>query len=102
MKTNIIGTGVGGLATAVRLAASGQDVEVWEANAYPGGKLSEVWCDDYRFDVGPSVFTLPFLVQDLFELSGLPRTDFKHRPHRFTRILNSKTVFICGTYSTNI
>ena len=79
MKTSIIGSGVGGLATAVRLAAAGQTVDVWEANAYAGGKLSEVWCGDYRFDVGPSVFTLPFLVQDLFELSGLPRDEFKFK-----------------------
>ncbi len=79
MKTNIIGTGVGGLSTAVRLAAAGQEVNVWEANAYPGGKLSELWSDNYRFDVGPSVFTLPYLVEDLFELSGLPRNDFKFK-----------------------
>ncbi len=79
MKTQVIGTGVGGLAAAIRLAAAGSEVDVWEANSYAGGKLSEVWCGNYRFDVGPSVFTLPFLVEDLFELSGLPRHDFKFK-----------------------
>jgi phytoene desaturase len=73
-RATIIGTGVGGMATAVRLSAMGMSVDVYEANAYPGGKLSEIWRGQYRFDVGPSVFTLPNLVDDLFEFSKSPNT----------------------------
>ena len=37
----------------------GYHVEVFEANSYPGGKLSEIEIEGYRFDAGPSLFTLP-------------------------------------------
>ena len=74
MKASIIGSGVGGMATAVRLSAMGVEVDVYEANDYAGGKLSEVWRGKYRFDVGPSVFTLPHLVDDLYAFSGVPST----------------------------
>ncbi len=66
----IIGAGVAGIATAIRLANKGYRVEVFEANAYPGGKLSEFELDGYRFDAGPSLFTLPEQVEELFRLSG--------------------------------
>ena len=68
MKGIIIGSGIGGLAAAVRLASKGYEVSVFEANSYPGGKLSEKWVDSYRFDAGPSLFTLPGMVDDLFRL----------------------------------
>lgn len=67
MKTAIVGAGIAGLAAAVRLAARGDEVEVFEANAYPGGKLSEFEQDGYRFDAGPSLFTMPQYVEALFE-----------------------------------
>ena len=40
MKVGIIGAGIGGLATAVRMAVRGHEVVVYEANSYPGGKLT--------------------------------------------------------------
>jgi len=66
----IIGAGIAGIASAIRLANKGYQVSVYEANAYPGGKLSEIRTDGYRFDAGPSLFTLPELVEELFALSG--------------------------------
>ena len=66
----IIGAGIAGIAAAIRLANKGYRVEVFEANVYPGGKLSEIEQKGYRFDAGPSLFTLPELVEELFELSG--------------------------------
>ena len=66
----IIGAGIAGIASSIRLANKGYKVSVYEANAYPGGKLSEVLQDGYRFDAGPSLFTLPELVEELFALSG--------------------------------
>ncbi len=75
MKTAIIGAGIGGLATAVRLASRGHEVSVFEANSYPGGKLSEFSLDaaggSYRFDAGPSLFTMPHYVDELFEAAGV-------------------------------
>lgn len=67
----VIGSGIGGMAAAIRLAAKGYIVSVFEANHYPGGKLTELRLGDYRFDAGPSLFTLPEQVEALFELHGL-------------------------------
>ncbi len=69
MKIAIIGAGVAGLASAVRMASRGHEVDVYEANAYPGGKLSEFELNGYRFDAGPSLFTMPQYVEDLFKLA---------------------------------
>lgn len=69
-KVIIIGAGIAGIATALRLRAKGFEVEVYEANAYPGGKLSELQLGQYRFDAGPSLFTMPMFVDELFELYG--------------------------------
>ena len=66
----IVGAGIAGLATAVRLACRGHKVEVFEANSYPGGKLSQFELEGYRFDAGPSLFTMPQYVDELFRLAG--------------------------------
>ncbi|HDZ14782.1 hypothetical protein LCGC14_0983210 [marine sediment metagenome] len=70
-KAIVIGAGIGGIAAALRLKALGYDVEVLEANSYPGGKLHAIDLDGYRFDLGPSLFTMPHLVTELFELFGM-------------------------------
>ena len=66
----IVGAGIAGIAAAVRMAARGYAVDVYEANAYPGGKLSSFAQDGYRFDAGPSLFTMPQYVDELFTLCG--------------------------------
>ena len=58
-KAIIIGSGVAGLASAIRLAVQGFAVTVFEKNSYPGGKLSAFELGSYRFDSGPSLFTQP-------------------------------------------
>jgi len=68
-KVGIIGAGIAGIATAIRLANKGYQVDVFEANAYLGGKLSEIQLGEYRFDAGPSLFTMPHLIEDLFQIS---------------------------------
>lgn len=79
MNISIIGSGIAGLASAVRLATAGHQVMVFEANSYPGGKLSEITMDGYRFDAGPSLFTLPQLVDELFVQAGKkPEEHFKY------------------------
>tara|TARA_X000000950_G_scaffold49621_1_gene58183 strand:+ start:769 stop:2250 length:1482 start_codon:yes stop_codon:yes gene_type:complete len=69
MKTAaVIGAGIGGIAAALRLAKKGYRVKVFETNDYPGGKLSAFNLGKYRFDAGPSLFTMPQFVKELFEL----------------------------------
>jgi phytoene desaturase len=75
----IVGAGIAGIASAIRWARKGYTVHVHEANSYPGGKLSQFQLGDYRFDAGPSLFTLPFLVDELFTLCGEdPRDHFNY------------------------
>jgi phytoene desaturase len=69
-KAIIIGAGIAGIATAIRLAVKGYAVEVYEANSYAGGKLSEFTQEGFRFDAGPSLFTMPQYVDELFKLAG--------------------------------
>ncbi len=77
MKTAaVIGAGIAGIASAIRLAVKGFRVDVFEANAYPGGKLSTFEQAGYRFDAGPSLFTMPQLVEDLFRLAGRKPADY--------------------------
>jgi len=79
-KIGIIGAGIAGLASAVRMAAKGHEVTVFEANSYPGGKLSEFSFNGYRFDAGPSLFTMPHYVDELFTLAGKnPKDYFKYQ-----------------------
>lgn len=72
MKTGIIGAGIAGLAAAARIASRGHEVEVFEANSYPGGKLSAFELQGYRFDAGPSLFTMPHYVEEVFAAAGEP------------------------------
>ncbi len=79
-KAGIVGAGIAGIAAAIRLAVKGFSVDVYEANAYAGGKLS-TFSDTtnqrtYRFDAGPSLFTMPHLVDDLFRLANRNPADY--------------------------
>ena len=75
----IIGSGIAGIAASIRLAKKGFKVHVHEGNEYPGGKLSQIKLGKYRFDAGPSLFTLPQNVDELFELCGEnPREYFNY------------------------
>ena len=79
-KIIIIGAGIAGLSAAIRLRCQGHQVHVYEANSYPGGKLTEFSAEGYRFDMGPSLFTLPKLIEELFELANKPIAPyFKYR-----------------------
>ncbi len=76
MKVIVIGTGVAGLATANRLRALGLDVLVLEANSYPGGKLTAFEQAGYRFDAGPSLFTMPDFLDDVFRFCKKDPRDY--------------------------
>ncbi len=76
----IIGSGVAGLSTACRLQSRGFKVTVLEANAYPGGKLTEFSRNGYRFDAGPSLFTMPNFLDDVFIHAGKdPREYYEYQ-----------------------
>ncbi len=66
----VIGAGLGGLATAIRLANSGWKVTVLEQGSRPGGKLNRFERGGHVFDTGPSLITLPHVFARLFELAG--------------------------------
>jgi len=66
----VIGSGIAGLSAAIRLAVRGKQVVVFEQNSYTGGKVTAFEKDGYRFDMGPSLFTMPHLVEELFEIAG--------------------------------
>lgn len=71
-KAIIIGAGVGGMAAAIRLKLLGYNVHVFEKNNYPGGKLTHFETNGFRFDAGPSLFTSPQLIEELFTLAKEP------------------------------
>jgi phytoene desaturase len=66
----VIGAGMGGMATAVRLAKAGHQVTVYEASDRHGGKCRTEWIGNYAFDTGPSLLTLPAVYRDLFQRTG--------------------------------
>jgi len=79
LHIGIIGAGIAGLAAAVRMAVRGHQVTVYEARAQAGGKLDQLKLGGYRFDAGPSLFTMPHYVDELFRLAGeAPRPHFSY------------------------
>lgn len=69
-KVVIIGGGLGGLSAAIHLAAQGVEVILFEKNAQLGGKAGEKQIGPYRFDTGPSVVTLPEVIESPFRAAG--------------------------------
>lgn len=75
-KAIVIGAGIAGIASAIRLSIKGYEVSVFEAGSKPGGKLAEIRMNGFRFDAGPSLFTMPQYVDELFELAGKNPNDY--------------------------
>ena len=71
----VIGSGFGGLAAAVRLAAKGWRVQVLEKLDVPGGRARVHQVDGYVFDAGPTIVTVPFLLEELWALAGRKLAD---------------------------
>lgn len=78
MKAIVIGAGIGGLGASIRLAKLGYDVTVFEANNHVGGKMNNLQLGDWRFDMGPSVFTGPEYIKELFDLCGEDFSRFEY------------------------
>ena len=71
----VIGSGFGGLAAAVRMCAKGWRVQVLEKLNEPGGRARVIRVDGYTFDAGPTIVTVPFLLEDLWKLAGRKLAD---------------------------
>jgi phytoene desaturase len=68
----IIGSGLGGLATALRLSDKGFDVDIVEQYHQPGGRLNLLEKDGFRFDMGPSFFSMSYEFEELFKSLNIP------------------------------
>ncbi len=72
----VVGAGLGGLATAMRLAAQGYQVTVYEKQSGPGGKAFTETIGAYRFDTGPSLLTMRHVFERLFADTGASLSDY--------------------------
>ncbi len=72
----IVGAGPGGLATAMRLAARGYSVDIYEAEDRVGGRMRGFEAGPYAFDTGPTILQVPQIYTELFAESGLRMEDY--------------------------
>lgn len=75
-KIVVIGSGFGGLASAIRLQAQGFQVTLLEKNAKVGGHAYQIKKDGYTFDMGPSLITAPDIIDDVFKAAGRNMADY--------------------------
>ncbi|MFV9507431.1 MAG: phytoene desaturase family protein [Oscillochloridaceae bacterium umkhey_bin13] len=75
-KIVVVGAGPGGMATAMRLAAAGYDVEIYEAAERVGGRMRGFTLGDYGFDTGPTILQVPRVYEELFGECGLNFYDY--------------------------
>jgi phytoene desaturase len=71
----VIGAGIGGIATAARLAKNGYDVTVLEKESTPGGRCNQIVRDGHRFDTGPTLFLMPEIWEETFASLGEKLSD---------------------------
>lgn len=74
-KVVVVGAGLGGLAAAIHLAAAGAEVTLLEREHVPGGRAGRIMRAGYAFDTGPTVLTMPNLLDELFALAGERMSD---------------------------
>ncbi|MEM7387903.1 MAG: FAD-dependent oxidoreductase, partial [Verrucomicrobiota bacterium] len=75
LSVGVIGGGLGGLAAAVRLAHAGAEVTVFEKNPEVGGKMSACCWEGFQWDMGPSLLTMPWVLEDLWASVGRTLAD---------------------------
>ncbi|GGM40728.1 phytoene desaturase [Paraliobacillus quinghaiensis] len=75
-KVIVVGAGPGGLATAMRLGAEGYQVKVFEKQPHIGGRTSKIELGEYSFDLGPTFFMMPQMLEELFMKSGRNLHDY--------------------------
>ncbi len=93
----VVGAGLAGLSAALHLAGRGREVTVVERESWPGGRAGRLDVDGYRIDTGPTVLTMPDIIDETFAAvgesssgangfarrrSGLPRAVRRRQQHR--------------------
>src|SRR5215216_6643323 len=73
----VIGAGIGGIATAARLAKNGYDVTILEKESTPGGRCNQILRDGHRFDIGPTLFLMPEIWEETFGALGEKMSDHR-------------------------
>jgi phytoene desaturase len=82
VRVIVIGAGLGGLAVALRLQGAGFEVSVLEQRDAPGGRASQLTDGGYTWDTGPSLITMPWVLEETFAAGGLDL----HREVRLRRL----------------
>ncbi|MGG5462157.1 phytoene desaturase family protein [Clostridium sp. B9] len=85
-KAIIIGAGIGGLATAIRLLSKGFQVEIFEKNKFVGGKVNIISYKDFKIDSSASIFMMPKPYLDLFK-------DINKNPKDYFKLIELKTLY---------
>ena len=75
-QIGIIGSGLGGLSAACVLAARGHEVTLFERNEWLGGKAAQLTGEGFRFDMGPTIVTLPSVLRRIFTEAGARMEDY--------------------------
>ncbi len=75
-KVIVVGAGVSGLASAIRLQHLGYDVEIYEKNSIAGGRMGLVMFDGFQFDLGPTILMMPQMFKEVFEFCGRNPDDY--------------------------
>jgi phytoene desaturase len=76
MRVAVVGSGLGGLAAAVTLAARGYSVDVYEKNPWLGGKAAQLCEKGFRFDMGPTILIMPSVFRKVFAEAGKRLEDY--------------------------
>ena len=71
MRVAVIGAGLGGLGAALRLQGAGHDVTVVEQRERPGGRAHQIADGGYTWDTGPSLITMPWVLEETFAAGGI-------------------------------
>ncbi len=75
-KVLVVGAGVSGLASAIRLQQQGFSVEIYEKNERAGGRMGVVEFDGFQFDLGPTILMMPQMYKEVFEFCGRNPDDY--------------------------
>ena len=75
-KVLVVGSGFGGIASALRMRAIGYEVTLLEKLENIGGRAQVFNVNGFRHDAGPTVITAPFMFDELFKLFGEDREKF--------------------------
>ena len=76
MKVVVIGAGLAGLAAAAHLSRDGHQVRILERGRIPGGRAGLIEAEGFRLDNGPTVLTMPGLLEDAFAAAGASMSDY--------------------------